>query len=107
MLIDNGDLLQGSPMGDYVAYERGMKDGDIHPIMKGMNVLGYECSTFGNHEFNYGLDFFDKVIAGANFPFVCANLDPRHDARLEPARRQALRQAVPDPRQNREGWRRH
>lgn len=74
MLIDNGDLLQGSPMGDYIAYEKGMKDGDVHPIMKGMNLLGYECSTLGNHEFNYGLSFLDKVIAGANFPFVCANL---------------------------------
>ncbi|TGQ08950.1 MULTISPECIES: bifunctional 2',3'-cyclic-nucleotide 2'-phosphodiesterase/3'-nucleotidase [unclassified Mesorhizobium] len=74
MLIDNGDLLQGSPMGDYVAYEKGMKDGDLHPVMKGMNLLGYECSTLGNHEFNYGLSFLDKVLAGANFPFVCANL---------------------------------
>jgi 2',3'-cyclic-nucleotide 2'-phosphodiesterase/3'-nucleotidase len=74
MLIDNGDLLQGSPLGDYIAYEKGMKDGDVHPIMKGMNLLGYECSTLGNHEFNYGLSFLDKVIAGANFPFVCANL---------------------------------
>lgn len=74
MLIDNGDLLQGSPMGDYIAYEKGMKDGDLHPIMKGMNLLGYECSTLGNHEFNYGLSFLDKVLAGANFPFVCANL---------------------------------
>ena len=42
--------------------------------MKGMNLLGYECSTLGNHEFNYGLSFLDKVLAGANFPFVCANL---------------------------------
>jgi 2',3'-cyclic-nucleotide 2'-phosphodiesterase/3'-nucleotidase len=74
MLIDNGDLLQGNPMGDYIAYERGMKDGDVHPVMKGMNLLGYECSTLGNHEFNYGLSFMDKVLAGANFPFVCANL---------------------------------
>jgi len=74
MLIDNGDLLQGSPMGDYIAYEKGMKEGDLHPIMKGMNLLGYECSTLGNHEFNYGLSFLDKVLAGANFPFVCANL---------------------------------
>ncbi|RWN28835.1 bifunctional 2',3'-cyclic-nucleotide 2'-phosphodiesterase/3'-nucleotidase [Mesorhizobium sp.] len=74
MLIDNGDLLQGNPMGDYIAYERGMKDGDLHPVMKGMNLLGYECSTLGNHEFNYGLPFMDKVLAGANFPFVCANL---------------------------------
>ena len=74
MLIDNGDLLQGNPMGDYIAYEKGMKDGDAHPIMKGMNLLGYEVSTFGNHEFNYGLSFLEKVAAGANFPFVCANL---------------------------------
>ena len=74
MLIDNGDLLQGNPMGDYIAYEKGLKDGDLHPIMKGMNLLGYECSTLGNHEFNYGLSFLDKVLAGANFPFVCANL---------------------------------
>lgn len=74
MLIDNGDLLQGNPMGDYIAYEKGMKEGDVHPVIKGMNVLGYECSTLGNHEFNYGLSFMDKVLAGANFPFVCANL---------------------------------
>ncbi|TKT76719.1 bifunctional 2',3'-cyclic-nucleotide 2'-phosphodiesterase/3'-nucleotidase [Aquamicrobium sp. LC103] len=74
MLVDNGDFLQGSPMGDYIAYEKGMKEGDVHPIMKGMNVLGYDCSTLGNHEFNYGLSFMDKVLAGADFPFVCANL---------------------------------
>ena len=74
MLVDNGDFLQGNPMGDYIAYERGMKDGDYHPVIKGMNVLGYAASTLGNHEFNYGLSFMDKVLAGATFPFVCANL---------------------------------
>ncbi len=87
MLVDNGDLLQGSPMGDFVAYERGMKEGDVHPVMKGMNLLDYACSTLGNHEFNYGLSFLDKVLAGADFPFVCANLirgtekaaNPRND----------------------------
>ncbi|MGE0283803.1 MAG: bifunctional 2',3'-cyclic-nucleotide 2'-phosphodiesterase/3'-nucleotidase, partial [Rhizobiaceae bacterium] len=74
MLVDNGDFLQGNPMGDYIAYEKGMKDGDVHPVIKGMNLLAYECSTLGNHEFNYGLSFMDKVLAGANYPFVCANL---------------------------------
>ncbi|MDI6026790.1 bifunctional 2',3'-cyclic-nucleotide 2'-phosphodiesterase/3'-nucleotidase [Corticibacterium sp. UT-5YL-CI-8] len=74
MLVDNGDLIQGSPMGDYIAYEKGMKDGDVHPVMKGMNLLGYECSTLGNHEFNYGLSFLEKALAGAQFPVVCANL---------------------------------
>jgi len=74
MLVDNGDFLQGNPMGDFIAYERGMKEGDLHPVVKAMNLLGYDASTLGNHEFNYGLSFMDKVLAGANFPFVCANL---------------------------------
>jgi len=74
ILVDNGDFLQGNPMGDYIAYERGMKEGDVHPVVKAMNTLGYDCSTLGNHEFNYGLDFMFKVLAGSNFPFVCANL---------------------------------
>ncbi|MBT9386395.1 bifunctional 2',3'-cyclic-nucleotide 2'-phosphodiesterase/3'-nucleotidase [Pseudooceanicola sp. CBS1P-1] len=74
MLIDNGDFLQGNPMGDYIAYERGMKDGDMHPVIKAMNTLGYEASTLGNHEFNYGLDFLMKSVAGANFPVISANI---------------------------------
>jgi 2',3'-cyclic-nucleotide 2'-phosphodiesterase/3'-nucleotidase len=74
ILVDNGDFLQGNPMGDYIAYERGMKDGDVHPVVAGMNVLGYDASTLGNHEFNYGLEFLQKTLAGANFPVVCANV---------------------------------
>ncbi len=74
MLIDNGDFLQGNPMGDYIAYERGMKDGDMHPIIMAMNTLGFEASTLGNHEFNYGLDFLMKSVAGAEFPVVSANV---------------------------------
>jgi len=74
MLIDNGDFLQGNPMGDYIAYERGMKDGDLHPIIQGMNELDFDVSTLGNHEFNYGLDFLLKTLDGANFPFVSANV---------------------------------
>lgn len=74
MLLDNGDFLQGNPMGDYIAYERGMKEGDMHPIVQAMNVLGFEATTLGNHEFNYGLDFLMKTIAGAKFPAVSANV---------------------------------
>ncbi|MEO1960979.1 MAG: twin-arginine translocation signal domain-containing protein, partial [Paracoccus sp. (in: a-proteobacteria)] len=33
VLLDNGDILQGNPMGDYVAYERGMKPDEMHPII--------------------------------------------------------------------------
>jgi 2',3'-cyclic-nucleotide 2'-phosphodiesterase/3'-nucleotidase len=74
MLIDNGDLLQGNPMGDYMAYQKGIKPGDLHPVMKAMNALGYDCGTLGNHEFNYGLEFMFNVLNGAQFPIVCANL---------------------------------
>ncbi len=73
VLIDNGDVIQGNPLGDYVAYERGL-DGKEHPSIAAMNTLGYEVGTLGNHEFNYGLEFLDAALSGANFPFVSANL---------------------------------
>ncbi|MDO6729520.1 bifunctional 2',3'-cyclic-nucleotide 2'-phosphodiesterase/3'-nucleotidase [Marinovum sp. 2_MG-2023] len=90
LLIDNGDFLQGNPMGDYIAYERGMKAGDMHPVIAAMNTLGFDASTLGNHEFNYGLSFLEKSLAGANFPVVCANVakklgaSPREDETLLP-----------------------
>ncbi|MBO9465426.1 bifunctional 2',3'-cyclic-nucleotide 2'-phosphodiesterase/3'-nucleotidase [Tropicibacter sp. R15_0] len=74
LLVDNGDFLQGNPMGDYIAYERGMKEGDMHPIITAFNTLGYDAATIGNHEFNYGLDFLMKSAAGAEFPIVLANI---------------------------------
>ncbi len=74
MLIDNGDFLQGNPMGDYIAYERGMKEGDSHPIITAMNTLGFDAATIGNHEFNYGLDFLMKSMAGADFEVTLANV---------------------------------
>jgi len=74
MLLDNGDFLQGNPMGDYMAYEKGMKEGDTHPIIAAMNTVGFDASTLGNHEFNYGLDFLTKSLAAAGFPVVSANV---------------------------------
>ncbi len=74
LLLDNGDFLQGNPMGDYIAYERGLKDGDMHPVIQAMNAVGFDASTLGNHEFNYGLDFLMKSLAGANFPVISANV---------------------------------
>ncbi|MDE0590705.1 bifunctional 2',3'-cyclic-nucleotide 2'-phosphodiesterase/3'-nucleotidase [Halocynthiibacter sp. C4] len=88
ILLDNGDFLQGNPMGDYIAYERGMAEGDMHPVIAAMNAVGFDASTLGNHEFNYGLDFLMKSLAGANFPIVSANVvtergaSPREDKTL-------------------------
>lgn len=74
MLFDNGDLLQGNPLGDVVAKVNPLKDGQVHPAYKVMNQLGYDAGNLGNHEFNYGLPFLRRSIAGANFPYVNANV---------------------------------
>ncbi|MEM9320706.1 MAG: bifunctional 2',3'-cyclic-nucleotide 2'-phosphodiesterase/3'-nucleotidase [Pseudomonadota bacterium] len=90
LLLDNGDFLQGNPMGDYIAYQRGMSEGDSHPIISAMNTLGFDASTLGNHEFNYGLSFLMNSLSGAEFPVVCANVasemgaSPTEDATLVP-----------------------
>ncbi|WP_219012963.1 bifunctional 2',3'-cyclic-nucleotide 2'-phosphodiesterase/3'-nucleotidase [Shewanella algae] len=73
VLVDNGDLLQGSSMGDYMA-KVGIADGEVHPAYKAMNLLDYAVGNIGNHEFNYGLDFLEKSLAGAQFPYVNANV---------------------------------
>ena len=73
VLVDNGDLIQGSPMADY-ALNMGLNKGDIHPVYKALNTLDYVVGNIGNHEFNFGLDFLQKSQAGANFPYVNANV---------------------------------
>ena len=74
LLFDNGDFLQGSPLGDYAASVRGLGHGDLHPAIAAMNRMGYDAVTVGNHEFNYGLDFLRRVIAGAQFPYATSNV---------------------------------
>ncbi|MDE9541457.1 bifunctional 2',3'-cyclic-nucleotide 2'-phosphodiesterase/3'-nucleotidase [Xenorhabdus bovienii] len=73
VLVDNGDLIQGSPLADYMA-AKGLKKGDVHPAHKLMNTMGYTVGNFGNHEFNFGLDYLKQAIAGAKFPYINANI---------------------------------
>ena len=74
LLLDNGDLIQGSPLGDLVARIKPLAAGQVHPAYKVMNQVGYDAANIGNHEFNYGLPFLRQAIAGANFPYVNANV---------------------------------
>jgi 2',3'-cyclic-nucleotide 2'-phosphodiesterase/3'-nucleotidase len=74
LLFDNGDLLQGSPLGDFVARVRPLQPGKVHPAYKVLNQLGVDAANIGNHEFNFGLPFLRQAIAGANFPYVSANV---------------------------------
>ena len=86
LLFDNGDLLQGNPLGDYVAKINPLQKGETHPVYKAMNLLDYDAGNIGNHEFNFGLDFLQTSLTGANFPYINANVyvddhdnDPTND----------------------------
>ncbi len=72
ILLDNGDFLQGSPMGDFAALH--LDSADPHPIIAAMNRLGYDAATLGNHEFSHGLPFLLRQIEHARFPIVSANI---------------------------------
>ncbi|OYU26947.1 MAG: 2',3'-cyclic-nucleotide 2'-phosphodiesterase [Burkholderiales bacterium PBB2] len=77
LLFDNGDLLQGNPLGDLVARIQPLRKGDTHPAYKVLNLLGVDAANVGNHEFNYGLPFLRQALAGASFPYVSANVMER------------------------------
>ncbi|MFD2442799.1 bifunctional 2',3'-cyclic-nucleotide 2'-phosphodiesterase/3'-nucleotidase [Bacillus sp. CGMCC 1.16607] len=74
VLVDNGDTMQGTPLATYFAKVNPLKDGQVHPVIKVMNEMGYDMATLGNHEFNYGLDFLDEFYDDAKFNFVNANV---------------------------------
>ncbi|WP_313131227.1 bifunctional 2',3'-cyclic-nucleotide 2'-phosphodiesterase/3'-nucleotidase [Pseudescherichia vulneris] len=73
VLVDNGDVIQGSPLGDYMA-AKGLSPNEVHPVYQAMNSLDYAVGNLGNHEFNYGLDYLHRALAGAKFPYVNANI---------------------------------
>ena len=74
LLFDDGDLLQGNPLGDHLARSGEAPEGGIHPAYRVMNALGYDAATIGNHEFNFGLDFLERALKGSAFPQVSANI---------------------------------
>jgi 2',3'-cyclic-nucleotide 2'-phosphodiesterase/3'-nucleotidase len=84
LLFDNGDLIQGSPLADYVALRQGLPAGAIHPMFRAMNPMGYDAATLGNHEFNYGLEFLERALADAGFPYVSANVARADGSTLVP-----------------------
>ncbi|MFB1082179.1 bifunctional 2',3'-cyclic-nucleotide 2'-phosphodiesterase/3'-nucleotidase [Jeotgalibacillus sp. JSM ZJ347] len=73
VLVDNGDTIQGTPLGTYFAKVEPVAEGEVHPVIEVMNALQYDMVTLGNHEFNYGLEFMEKVYGEADFGYVSAN----------------------------------
>lgn len=68
LLMNNGDLLQGNPLGDLVAKIQPLRAGEVHPAYKVLNWLRYDAGNIGNHEFNYGLPFLGQALKTAAFP---------------------------------------
>jgi 2',3'-cyclic-nucleotide 2'-phosphodiesterase/3'-nucleotidase len=90
LLLDNGDTIQGTALGDYQAVVAPVPCTQPLAVYKAMNALGFEGGSVGNHEFNWGLDYLGQVTAsrfgaagasaravpcaGPGFPVVLANV---------------------------------
>ncbi len=66
LLLDAGDIFQGTPYFNYYG-------GELE--LKLMSMMEYDASTLGNHEFDNGLEGFLAPLPNANFDFLCSNYD--------------------------------
>ena len=88
LLLDNGDFLQGSPIGDFIAETAAFPSGAVHPMIAALNHLAYDAVCIGNHEFSHGLEFLERALSKARFAALSANIlttlgaDPASDTHL-------------------------
>ena len=66
LTVDAGDAIQGNAIGLASKGEA---------IINIMNVVGYDFATFGNHEFDYGLQNLRQLLDIANAQYLCCNID--------------------------------
>jgi 2',3'-cyclic-nucleotide 2'-phosphodiesterase/3'-nucleotidase len=71
VVLDAGDMLQGNA---FAAYHARTGRRGPHPIVEAMNLVGYDAATFGNHDFDWGVDALERALAEAAFPYVSANV---------------------------------
>ena len=71
LLIDNGDLIQGTPLTYHYAQ---FNNNRPNPMIVLANELKYDAAVFGNHEFNYGKDILASAVNESNFPWLSANI---------------------------------
>ena len=76
-VVDAGDRWTGNPYVDMSSHAG-------RPIIEQMNRLGYDVATFGNHEFDMGLDTLQKRMSEAEFDLVLANIDTKESALAQP-----------------------
>lgn len=66
LLLDAGDFSQGTP---YFNFYNGRIEAHA------LRMMGYDAITFGNHEFDNGMDTLAVVLRDAKLPMVIANYD--------------------------------
>ena len=71
LIIDGGDILQGSPLTYYLYSQR--RDGDCVPARL-LNLGGYDFVTLGNHDFNYGKAEIERYLRELDAVCLCANI---------------------------------
>ncbi|MFZ6647018.1 bifunctional 2',3'-cyclic-nucleotide 2'-phosphodiesterase/3'-nucleotidase [Undibacterium sp. TJN25] len=77
VLFDDGDVIQGTLLGDYQAAATPVSCSGTLAVHKVMNALKYDGGGLGNHEFNYGLGFLSQItntdfgVAGVSKPANC------------------------------------
>ncbi|QLI99706.1 5'-nucleotidase C-terminal domain-containing protein [Streptomyces sp. NEAU-sy36] len=88
LLVDAGDIIQGTSLAYYFARVDPItgtdgKRGPRHPMATAMNHMRYDAAALGNHEFNYGIDTLRKFESQCDFPLLGANA--LHATSLRPA----------------------
>ncbi len=82
VLFDNGDLLQGTAMGDWLARHPVTKD---HPAVACLHALEYDAIGVGNHDLDYGLPYLREVATRLSPPVIASNLSAPDLSPLTPA----------------------
>ena len=67
LVIDAGDTIQGNSSQLFL-------EDDIHPMVAAMNAIGYDIWVPGNHEYNYGMDVIQKVMAQQKAQVLTGNV---------------------------------
>jgi len=65
LLLDAGDIFQGTPIGNESRGEA---------VIEAMNTLDYDAMALGNHEFDYGVGNLVRLVRRAKFPVLAANV---------------------------------
>ena len=75
LLVDNGDTIEGTPLANLYAIKNPVQAGEKYPVYEALESLGYDMTTVGNHEVNYGMDFIKQITkANTAMGTVCANI---------------------------------